>query len=134
MTTSTVVITSYGLGHGDAPTTLPAVTVDTLPLRNPPEDPAVRQQLTRLTGQDPAVHAYVMATPGAVRLVDQAIDRIRQRLGTSGEVHVHVHCRGGRHRSVAISEEIAGRLRVDGVPAQVVHRHVTRPILPASHS
>lgn len=53
MTTSTVVITSYGLGHRDAPQTLPAVVVDTLPLRNPPEDPAARQQLTRLTGPGP---------------------------------------------------------------------------------
>lgn len=75
-----------------------------------------------------------MATPGAERIVAQAVDRIRRCLGTSGHIEVHVHCRGGRHRSVAISEEIGDRLRAAGVPVQIVHKHITRPILPTSQS
>ncbi|MFH9871595.1 hypothetical protein ACH4NT_36660 [Streptomyces lydicus] len=128
--TSTVVITSYGLSHHDAPTVLPAVVVDTLPL----DDPRVRQQLVRRTGRDNAVRAYVMATPGAERLVGQAVDRIRQRLSTSGRIEVHTYCRGGRHHSVAVAEEIGDRLRTAGVPVQVTHRHIARPILPTSQS
>ncbi|GAA0454306.1 RapZ C-terminal domain-containing protein [Streptomyces olivaceiscleroticus] len=126
---STVVITSYGLGHHDTPQALRPVIVNTLPLRNPPADPAVRERLTRLTGRDPAVRAYVLATPGAQQLIAQAVDRIRQRLGP-GQVDVHVYCRGGRHRSVAVAEEIASRLRAQGITVDVVHRHITRPLLP----
>ncbi|WP_372496897.1 RapZ C-terminal domain-containing protein [Streptomyces shenzhenensis] len=35
---------------------------------------------------------------------------------------------GGRHRSVAIAEEIAAYLRAGGV--EVEHRHIDRPVLP----
>lgn len=133
--TSTVVITSYGLGHHDAPTTLPAVVVDALLLRNPLDDPRVRRQLARLTGRDNAMRAYVMDAPHAERLVGQAVDRTRQRLSISGgRIEVHTYCHGGRDRSVAVAEEIGDRLRAEGIPVQITHRHITRPILPTAQN
>jgi UPF0042 nucleotide-binding protein len=124
-------ITSYGTGHNDPPVATNPVTVDTTALRNPPDDPAVRRQLTQLTGIDPMVAAYVMATPGAEHLVDTARRQVEQRI-KRGEQHidVHVHCYGGRHRSVTIARELAAQLRGRGA-VQVQHRHIQQPILPS---
>jgi RNase adaptor protein for sRNA GlmZ degradation len=44
-------------------------------------------------------------------------------------VDVHVVCGGGRHRSVAVAEEIAVYLRAAGIGCEVEHRHIDRPIL-----
>ncbi|MFB6772819.1 hypothetical protein [Streptomyces sp. NPDC056337] len=40
-----------------------------------------------------------------------------------------VVCGGGRHRSVAVAEEIAVHLRAAGIGCEVEHRHIHRPIL-----
>ena len=37
-----------------------------------------------------------------------------------------VGCTGGKHRSVVMAEELAARLRADGVRATVVHRDLGR--------
>lgn len=37
---------------------------------------------------------------------------------------------GGRHRSVAVAEELADRLRDADVGVETEHRHIDRPILP----
>ncbi|MFG2142602.1 hypothetical protein ACGFRG_00125 [Streptomyces sp. NPDC048696] len=39
-------------------------------------------------------------------------------------------CGGGRHRSVAVAEEVAKRLRAAGIGVETEHRHIDRPILP----
>ncbi|WP_254706747.1 RapZ C-terminal domain-containing protein [Streptomyces lunaelactis] len=130
----TITITSFGTGHTDAPWSARPVVVDTKSLRNPPEDPDVRRRMTQLTGLDRDVAHYVMTTPGAERLVEAALLAVYDRLiaDQAADVDVHVSCTGGRHRSVAVSEELASRLRVlDAVTAdvQVVHRHIGRPVL-----
>ena len=126
------VITSYGDGHHDAPTG-PAVFVDTRVLRNPPEDPEVRERMLHSNGLDREVRRYVMATPGARGLVKEGAEKVlsllRQDAGTN-RVDVHVMCGGGRHRSVAVAEEIASYLRGADVDCEVEHRHINRPILP----
>ncbi|MFD8851567.1 hypothetical protein [Streptomyces sp. NPDC059604] len=134
------VITSYGAGHHDDPPGN-ALVVDTRPLRNPPEDPEVRERMLHSNGLDPEVRRYVMATPGAKRLVAQTAEKVRilaqrdnLRQWTGGpqqyRVDVHVVCGGGRHRSVAVAEEIAAYLRAAGIGCEVEHRHIDRPILP----
>jgi UPF0042 nucleotide-binding protein len=129
---TTVHITSYGTGHTSRPAlAVNPVIVDTTELRNPPDDPAVRAKLTRLTGFDDEVIAYVLNTPGARQLIGEAIVRIRQRLGAGGEVHVHVHCYGGRHRSVAVAEQLLTSLTELGVPVTIKHLHVHAPLLPS---
>jgi UPF0042 nucleotide-binding protein len=133
------VITSYGDLHHDAPTGT-ALHVDTRILRNPPEDPEVRERMLRSNGLDPEVRRYVMATPGAKELVAQSAEKVRillqrdnLRQWTGGpqqyRVDVHAVCGGGRHRSVAVAEEIAVHLRAADISCEVEHRHIERPIV-----
>lgn len=128
-----VILISSGAGHHD-PIAEDALTVNLIDaLRNPPADPA---EMTNLTGLDKRVREYVMATPGARELAEQVYEQtlallygwadLRSRL-----VFVHFQCWGGRHRSVALAEEVAALLRADGIGVEVEHRHINRPILPA---
>jgi len=42
---------------------------------------------------------------------------------------VHIACRGGRHRSVAVAEEIARELRREGIGVEVCHRDINKPVV-----
>jgi len=68
------VVLSYGDGHHDAPHG-DALRVDTRPLRNPPDDPAVRKRMLHSTGLDPQVREYVLRTPGAEQLIERSLRR-----------------------------------------------------------
>jgi len=132
------VITSYGEGHHDAPSG-GALLVDTTALRNPPDDEAVRERMLHATGLDPEVRQYVMDTPGAQQLVERAaaqaailleLDNLARWSGVQRRrFDIHVRCGGGRHRSVAVAEEIAVHLRALGIGCEVEHRHINKPIL-----
>ncbi|MGW3114434.1 RapZ C-terminal domain-containing protein [Streptomyces sp. NPDC001091] len=124
-----VVVTSFGYGHSPAPEA--DITLDTRRhLRNPHHDPAMRD----LTGLDSAVRQHVLTTPGARHLITNTavmaqilltdVADARQRLVT-----VAVGCVGGRHRSVAIAEEIAVSLRSLGVGVEVEHRDIDKPVI-----
>ncbi|MET8505461.1 RNase adapter RapZ [Streptomyces sp. NPDC004787] len=128
-------ITSYGTGHHDNPTAPDPVVVETTTLHNPPDDPAVRATLTQLTGLHPDVAAYVLATPGAHDFLDSALAGIEQR-AAHGEQHidVHVHCYGGRHRSVVVAELLSIALHARGHHVDITHRHINRPILPSRNA
>ncbi|NEB70290.1 hypothetical protein G3I39_25015 [Streptomyces fulvissimus] len=131
------VITSYGTGHNDPPTG-EALLVDTRSLRNPPDDPAVRERMLHSNGLNPEVRRYVMNTPGATTIVTRNAEKALLLLANTEQwadkplqrVDIHVLCGGGRHRSVAIAEEIAVHLRAAGIGCEVEHRHIDRPILP----
>src|SRR5690606_35809558 len=76
----------------------------------------------------------VLTTPGADRIVALNVDRIRA-LTTVHTLQVqpiltrvHVACRGGRHRSVAVAEEIARELRREGIGVEVYHRDIDKPV------
>ncbi|MGC5264088.1 RapZ C-terminal domain-containing protein [Streptomyces cyaneofuscatus] len=124
------VIISYGDGHHDAPRGS-ALLVDARPLRNPPQDPAVRERMLRATGLDPHIRDYVKASPGADRLIERSFRRSLALLALSDHhrVDVHVLCGGGRHRSVVVAEELAMRLIAVGYGVETEHRHIDRPIL-----
>lgn len=126
---SPVRITSYGVLHGPAPTPDAAlVEVDlSAALRNPHHDPSMKYK----TGLDEDVRKHVLSTDGAAQIIDQALGRVSRALETTTPVEVHTFCRGGRHRSVAIAEEIAERLRDQGVQVEVVHRDVDKPVVQA---
>ncbi|BAU84692.1 hypothetical protein SLA_3788 [Streptomyces laurentii] len=130
--TSVIRIVSYGIGHNDEPRAHRPVVVDTTELRNPPDDPAVRARLTQLTGLDPEVHQYVMTTPGARQLVDRHVREIDAR-AEAGQTRldVLVHCYGGRHRSVAIAQQLAAELGKLDHHVQLHHRHINHPLLPS---
>ena len=127
-----VVITTYGVLHGPAPAEGDALLVDlSSALRNPHQDPEMRYR----TGLDPVVRHHVLTTPGADRIVSLNVDRIRALV----TVHtlqvqptltrVHIACRGGRHRSVAVAEEIARELRRENIGVEVYHRDIDKPVV-----
>ena len=96
-------------------------------LPNPHWVPELRPR----TGQDPQVRDYVLAQPGAAEFVDQyaALLRLLQagyRREGKRYLTVALGCTGGKHRSVAMAEQIAARLLADGVDTQVVHRDLGR--------
>lgn len=123
------VVTSFGYGHAEPPQA--DVTIDARRhLRNPHADPTMRQ----LTGLDAAVRDHVLATPGARRLITHTAAMARDLLVDVANanwqlVTVAVGCVGGRHRSVALAEEIAAALRADGVGAVVEHRDVAKSVI-----
>lgn len=131
-----IVIISYGAGHNDPPDG-DALDIDLRDeLRNPPDDPAVRAQLTVLTGLDQAVRRYVLATPGAREVIESIVNRAEVLFRGYYDprwlmLYVHIKCQGGRHRSVAVAEEVAVWLRAKGIGVEVSHRHINHPILPS---
>jgi UPF0042 nucleotide-binding protein len=118
-------VMSFGYKYG-----LPVdadVVVDCRLLPNPHWVPELRPK----NGLDPAVRDYVLAQEGAREFVDAYVDLLRRyRQGYLREgkrfATVAVGCTGGKHRSVAIAEELAEWMRGDGVDVRVVHRDLGR--------
>ena len=95
------------------------------------QNPYWVDELRQLTGADQPVADYVLGQPGAQEFADNYADLISSALaGYRTElkpfVTVAVGCTGGRHRSVAMSEYIAARLRDQGQTVQLVHRDIGR--------
>ena len=129
-----VVITTYGTLHRTPPDETALVVNLTSELRNPPEDPAVRERLVQLDGLHPEVRAYVLDTPGARDIVGRTADQVRALVTGWGNptgllVRVHVVCKGGRHRSVVVAEEVAAWLRAAGIGVEVDHLDIARPVV-----
>lgn len=118
-------VVSFGYKHG-----LPLdvdLVLDCRFLPNPHWVPELRPR----TGLDPEVAAYVQTQPGA----QEFLDRYRELLRILAEgyrregkryVTLAVGCTGGKHRSVAMAEQLARQLRADGVESTVVHRDMGR--------
>ena len=83
------------------------------------------------TGQDPDVRDYVLSQEGAGQFLDVYTELLRlvgagyQREGKR-YLTLAIGCTGGKHRSVAMAEEIAKRLVSDGVQTTVAHRDLGR--------
>ena len=89
------------------------------------------ERLRPLTGLDPEVRDYVLGQSAAREFVDQYSSLLR--LVGAGYLRegkrfltLAVGCTGGKHRSVAVAEQLAGRLSADGVGVRVVHRDLGR--------
>ena len=83
------------------------------------------------TGRDAAVTEYVMSQPGAgpflERFVPLLVDVSSGYLREGKRfMTVALGCTGGKHRSVAMAEEIASRLRAEGLDARAAHRDLGR--------
>jgi UPF0042 nucleotide-binding protein len=94
-------------------------------LPNPHWVPALRP----LSGQDAAVRDYVLRQPGAMAFLSAYLQVLEVSLaGFEREgkryVTVAVGCTGGKHRSVAMAEQIAARL--PGRDVTVSHRDLGR--------
>ena len=121
-----VTMVSFGYKYG-----LPMdsdVVLDVRFLPNPFWIPELRDK----TGRDEPVRDYVLSQEGC----GEFVDRYLELLGLVGAgyrregkhyITVSIGCTGGKHRSVAISEEIARRLAdSSGMTVSVAHRDLGR--------
>ncbi len=97
-------------------------------LDNPYFVPALRA----LAGTDEPVQRFIADNPDARTFVDKVEDLLvfllpRYEAEGKSYLTIAVGCTGGRHRSVALAIEIAGRVeKKTGLPITVVHRDVAR--------
>lgn len=87
--------------------------------------------LRPLSGLDLPVSEYVLGQPRAEEFLEQYEKLVALLTGgyLSEDKHfltIAIGCTGGRHRSVAMSEAFAERLRAHGVRTLVVHRDLGR--------
>jgi RNase adapter protein RapZ len=88
-------------------------------------------ELRPLTGRDEPVAHYVKSQPGAAEFLDGYLPVLQQVAdGYLNEgkrfMTVAIGCTGGKHRSVAMSEEIATRLTLLGYDVRATHRDLGR--------
>ena len=89
------------------------------------------EELAPLTGQDAPVRDFVLGQPGAKEFIDAFVEAMRAALGgfeREGKrfLTLAVGCTGGKHRSVAVADQLAARLGEAGAGVQVVHRDLGR--------
>ena len=121
-----ITVMSFGFKYG-----LPSdadLVADARFLPNPFWVPELRNQ----TGLDDAVREYVLGQPGALEFVDAyaaALAPVLDGYRRENKRHatIAVGCTGGKHRSVAVAEELGRRLReLPGVTVNVRHRDLGR--------
>jgi UPF0042 nucleotide-binding protein len=96
-------------------------------LHNPHRDPAMRQ----LTGRDVVVRDHVLGTDGAWDILAATVGltiTVWQANRRGGPVTVAFGCAGGRHRSVVLADELHELLTLAGVPTEVQHVDIDRPV------
>jgi RNase adapter protein RapZ len=83
------------------------------------------------TGKDAAVSEFVLSQPGAEEFATRYVELlagVADGYLREGKrfAQVAIGCTGGKHRSVAMTEEVVGRLRARGIEARAVHRDLGR--------
>jgi UPF0042 nucleotide-binding protein len=120
-----VTVLSFGFKYGLPPDA--DFVVDARFLPNPYWVPDLREH----TGREPEVSRYVLGQRGAITFVE-TLSRLLNATAPGFEregkryVTVAVGCTGGKHRSVAIAEELARRLREARMAASAQHRDLGR--------
>ena len=118
----TVSLISFGFKHGTP------LDVDTLLdvrfLPNPHYDPELRP----LTGHDAPVREAVLGSKDCQEFLEKTgalLSFLIPRYAAEGKTYftVGIGCTGGRHRSVAITKELATRLRQDNTEIDLFIRH-----------
>jgi len=95
-------------------------------------NPFWNEELRGLTGQDEEVRDYVLSRDGAMELLDAysaAVAPVLEGYQRENKSHstIAIGCTGGKHRSVAMSEELGRRLAaIPGVAVNVRHRDLGR--------
>nr|WP_066474996.1 RNase adapter RapZ [Skermania piniformis] len=121
-----IIVQSFGFKHGvpiDAD-----LVLDVRFLPNPHWIPELRQH----TGQEQVVRDFVLSEPGAADYLQTSrhlIDLTATGYRRAGKRYmtVAVGCTGGKHRSVAITEALAGLVSADANNSvRVVHRDLGR--------
>ena len=96
-------------------------------LPNPYWDP----ELKELTGLDASVNDYVVGFPTAQEFLTkyaELLDIVEDGYLREGKrfLTIAMGCTGGKHRSVAMAENLSARLVKNGVEVRVVHRDLGR--------
>ena len=120
-----IAVESFGFKHG-----LPIdadIVIDVRFLPNPHWEEALRP----LTGHDPAVRDYVLERAQASDFLDRFEGLMLSLLPSyeaEGKSYLTVAfgCTGGRHRSVAVADELTRRLREHGYAVSTGHRDLSR--------
>jgi UPF0042 nucleotide-binding protein len=120
-----VAVESFGFKHG-----VPLDADIVMDVRFLP-NPHWQDDLRPLTGHDPKVRDYVLETASGSGFVDRfdgLVGSLLPQYEAEGRVYltIAIGCTGGRHRSVAVAEELASRLRSRGVAVRTTHRDVGR--------
>jgi UPF0042 nucleotide-binding protein len=118
-----IAVESFGYKNG-----LPLdadIVMDVRFLPNPHWDEALRP----LTGHDPKVRDFVLERAATSSFLDQferMLLDVLPHYQAEGRTYltIAIGCTGGRHRSVAIAEEIARRFAGHGIAARTMHRDV----------
>jgi RNase adapter protein RapZ len=120
-----VTLVSFGFKHGipvDAD-----MVLDVRFLPNPHWIPELRP----LSGLNKAVSDYVLGQKGAEAYLQHLLELFEVVAGGYAQegkrfATIAIGCTGGKHRSTAIAEEFARRLRATGVATKVLHRDAGR--------
>ena len=120
-----IAVESFGFKHG-----LPIDVDMVMDVRFLP-NPHWEEDLRPLTGHDPAVRDFVLERAQASDFLDRFAGLMLSLLPSyeaegKSYLTVAIGCTGGRHRSVAVVEELAGRLREHGYAVRTGHRNLTR--------
>lgn len=95
-------------------------------------NPFWNEELRGLTGKDEEVRDYVLSRDGAMEFLDAysaALAPVLEGYQRENKSHstIAIGCTGGKHRSVAMSEELGRRLAaIPGVAVNVRHRDLGR--------
>jgi len=120
-----VAVESFGYKYG-----LPIdadIVMDVRFLSNPHWDEALRP----LVGLDQPVRDHVLGSANAQQFLEDfttLLESVLPQYNAEGKSYltIAIGCTGGRHRSVAIAEELAARLRQSGQPVRTSHRDLSR--------
>ena len=120
-----VQVLSFGFKYG-----LPADAELVLDVRGLP-NPFYVPELKPLCGLDAPVQRYVLEHPQTQTYLQTAWPLVTAtlqlaKLRQCAHYTIAVGCTGGRHRSVAIAQELARRLAEAGYPCACAHRCMTR--------
>ncbi|MCS7266519.1 MAG: RNase adapter RapZ [Geminicoccaceae bacterium] len=96
-------------------------------------NPHYVETLRPLSGLDPAVRRYIEEDPAwseTLERLEALLMPLLPRYRAEGKNYltIAVGCTGGKHRSVALIEELARRLRDRGWASAVVHRDLAREV------
>ncbi|HAQ60201.1 MAG TPA: RNase adapter RapZ [Microbacterium sp.] len=121
-----VTVLSFGFKYGLPPDADLVADMRFLP------NPFWNEDLRHLTGQDERVRDFVLRQEGASQFIDdyaRALAPVLAGYQRENKRHstVAVGCTGGKHRSVAMAEQVAARLaEMPGVAVRVKHRDLGR--------
>ncbi len=120
-----IAVESFGFKHG-----LPIDADIVMDVRFLP-NPHWEENLRPLTGHDPAVRDFVLERAQASDFLDRfeaLMVSVLPSYEAEGKFYltIAIGCTGGRHRSVAVAEELAQRIREKGFAVAVGHRDLSK--------